>query len=250
MTAFKDWMYKRYEVGVTCKYTKLQASGGDFNTLANHRVDAIRRPGDKEQFCKERATDQQRTKGAPGTPGKSLDAERQCLHQSESEEWQGYSHRCDEEIRFREGRTPSPITYYLSLPAKATPGAPTKKTIMWAEYQSRLPRDDQDQIRKKEEAEWCEKMKQQQEELEFRQGKLDRLKREQEELVLEQECLRAGQEQLNRLRAEQECLRAQAQATARSQMPFGSHTPVQDEHGEDLDYYDDLEQEQRSADTW
>ena len=89
-----------------------------------------------------------------------------------------------------------------------TPGAPTKqKNISWAEYQSRPPREDPDQGHAKEEAEWHEKLKKQQEELEFRQGEVDRLKREQEELIQEQECLRAGQEQLDNLRAEQELLR-------------------------------------------
>ena len=68
MTAFKEWMYKRYEAEAICKYNELQASGGNFDTLANRRVDEIRRPGDKDQFCKERAAEQQKGKGAPGAP--------------------------------------------------------------------------------------------------------------------------------------------------------------------------------------
>ena len=132
----------------------------------------------------------------------TLDAERQHLRQAESEEWQDYSHWCDEEIRFREGRMPSPITYDSSSPSKATPGASTKK-ISWAEYQSRLPRDHWEQTQEKE-AEWHEEMKRQQEELEFWRCEVDRLKREQEELVLERECLHAGQEQLDHLWVEQE----------------------------------------------
>ena len=159
-------------------------------------------------------------------------------------------------------------------PSKATLGAPTKKkTITWAEYQSRPPTADQDQIRERKEAEWREKMEEQQKELEFRQGEVNRLKREHEQLVLKQEHLRAGQEQLERLRveqdqqayhrverqerrrheyerAEQECLAAQAQSTARNQAILGSHTPVQDEHGEDLDYIHDVEQEEQNDDMW
>ena len=42
----------------------------------------------------------------------------------------------------------------------------------------------------------------------------------------------------------------QAQAAAGRQTPFGSHTPVHDEHGEDLDYIDNLELEERNAETW
>ena len=60
-------------------------SGGDFNALANRWVDEIQRPGDKEQFCKERAAELC-SRGAPGTPGGGLDAERQCLSQTQSEE--------------------------------------------------------------------------------------------------------------------------------------------------------------------
>ena len=122
-------------------------------------------------------------------------------------------------------------------------------------------------------------MKRQQEELESRRCKVNRLKWEQEELVLEWECLRAGQEQLDHLwveqerqvrlcvgqqecrrleqerqeppRTEQEHLAVQAQATAGGRpTPFGSHTPVHDEHGEDLDYIDNLELEERNAETW
>ena len=68
MTAFKEWMYKRYEAEAICKYNELQASGGNFDTLANCRVDEIRRPGYKDQFCKERAAEQQKRKGAPRCP--------------------------------------------------------------------------------------------------------------------------------------------------------------------------------------
>ena len=86
MTAFKEWMYQHYEAEAICEYNDLWASGGDFDALPHCRIDPIRRPGDKEQFPKERAADQQRMKSTPGAPGVSLDAERQCLHQAESEE--------------------------------------------------------------------------------------------------------------------------------------------------------------------
>ena len=267
MTAFKEWMYQCYEAEAICKYNDLRASGSDFDALPHCRIDTIRGPGDKEQFRRERATDQQRMKSAPGAPGVSLDAERQRLHQAESEEQQDYSRQHDEEIRFREGGTPSPITYDSSSPSKATLRASTKK-ISWAEYQSRLPRDHWEQTQEKE-AEWHKEMKQQQEELESQRCEVDRLKREQEKLVLEWERLRAGQEQLDRLRAEQEQqerwrleqerqepprteqehLAVQAQAAAGRQTPFGSHMPVHDEHGQNLDYIDNLELEQQNAET-
>ena len=43
---------------------------------------------------------------------------------------------------------------------------------------------------------------------------------------------------------------AQAQNTAGAQASLGSHTPVQDEHGEDLDYIHDVEQEERNDAVW
>ena len=68
MMAFKEWMYKRYEAEAICEYNELQVSGGNFDTLANHRVDEIRRPGDKDQFRKERAAEQQKGKRHPRRP--------------------------------------------------------------------------------------------------------------------------------------------------------------------------------------
>ena len=258
MTAFEDWMYKRYKAEATCEYNELQASGGNFDTMANHREDEIRRPRDKDQFCKERDLEQKKRKGAPGAPSEGLDAERQCRHQSESEERQDYSCRHDEEIQFREGGTPSPMTYDSNSPSGATPGASAKKKITWAEYQSRPSSADREKIREREEAEWHEKMEEQQRELEFHRSKVDRLKKEHDQLIAEQECLQAGQEQLACLRAEQdelerrratrrECrcceyeradqerLATQTQNTAETRASLGLHTPVQDEHGEDLD---------------
>ena len=164
------------------------------------------------------------------------------------------------------------MTYDSNSPS-VTPGASTKKKITWAEYQSRPLSADQEQIRKREEAEWCEKMGEQQRELEFCRNEVDRLKREHDQLVAEQECLQAGQEQLAHLRVEQdeqacrraarqerrrreykrakqERLAAQTVSTAEAQASLGSHTPVQDEHGEDLDYIHDVEQEEQNDAVW
>ena len=96
------------------------------------------------------------------------------------------------------------MTYNSNSPSRVTPGAPTKKKITWAEYQSRPSSADRERIREREEAEWCQKMEEQQKELEFRRSEVDRLKKEHDQLVEEQECLQAGQEQLACLRAEQD----------------------------------------------
>ena len=96
------------------------------------------------------------------------------------------------------------MTYDSNSPSEATPGGPTKKKITWAEYQSRPSSADREKIREREEAEWREKMEEQQRELEFRRSEVDRLKKEHDQLVAEQERLQAGQEQLACLRAEQD----------------------------------------------
>ena len=174
------------------------------------------------------------------------------------------------------------MVYDTGLPSVGTPGAPArqKKKISFAEYQSRPPREDPSQSHA-EEAEWQERLRKQQEEVEFRQSKVNRLKWEQEELTQEQECLRAGQEQLDRLQVEQEhlrnkqlereclekeqkgcrcrdkerkerqCLeREEREGLHAKQERFRSHTPMYDEHGEALDYLDDLEQSEQNQDTW
>ena len=93
--------------------------------------------GNSDQFKKEMAAEQQRK----NTPGGGSDAECQRRRQSESEERQNYSRQWAEEIKAREGGTPSPVTYDTSSPSTAMSGAPTKqkKKITWAEFQARPP---------------------------------------------------------------------------------------------------------------
>ena len=155
------------------------------------------------------------------------------------------------------------MTYDSNSPLRATPGASTKKKITWVEYQSRPSSADREKIREREEAEWRERMEEQQRELEFCRSEVDRLKKEHDQLVAEQEHLRAEQDELARRRAarwerrrceyeraDRERLATQTQHTAETRVPLGSHTPVQDEHGEDLDYIHDVEQEERNDAVW
>ena len=204
-----------------------------------------------------------------------------------------YSHQWAEEIKAREGGTPSPVTYDTSSPSTYTPGAPTKqkKKITWAEYRSRPSQKDHPQSHQSKQADWDERIRQQQVEVDLCQREVDRLKREQEELAHKQERLRVEQEQLEQkrqhdleqkrqhdleqkhqhelnrkerhehqhLEREQEqrhlqqeeeeklCADQECQAATWSQTPFGSHTPVHDEHGENLDYIDDVD---RMEQTW
>ena len=125
----------------------------------------------------------------------------------------------------------------------------------------------------KEEAEWQEKLREQQRELAARQDELDReverLKKDQEALAeqagrQQQERLKEQQEQQQRReRRRRECQEKEEQEqrrrlekeqeqrqAARVQQRMGSHTPVTDEHGEMLDYYCDDLDEDPSKVTW
>ena len=62
--------------------------------------------------------------------------------------------------------------------------------------------------------------------------------------IEQQECWCLEQERQEPPHTKQEHLAVQAQAAAGRQTPFGSHTPVHDVHGEDLDYIDNLELEE------
>ena len=68
-------------------------------------------------------------------------------------------------------------------------------------------------------------------EIEIQQAEIAQIKYEQEQLQLEQECMRKEQE------ANAELLASQAQQTP---VVFGSHTPCYNEHGQELDYHDDV----------
>ena len=204
----------------------------------------------------------------------------------------GYSHQRAEEIRAREGGTPSSLTYDAGLPVASTPPAPIKqkKKISWAEHQARVSKEPPQPPQENELADLDEKIQRQQAEVDYYQREVDRLKREQEELAREQERMRYEQDQLeqkrlrdlelirqheleakrqhelsrrqrhekrcqekeeeqrrreleeqNKDRAERECL------AATNQDQFGSHTPLQDENGEPLDYYDNVD---HTEETW
>ena len=296
MANCKDWMNRRFEAEAILEYSDLMKSGGDVNTLAERRVDPIRRPGNENQFHKERQAEERRNeehrKGAPGAPQSTVDAERQLQHQRQSEEHQSYSRQRAEEIRAREGGTPSPITYDAGSPAALTPPAPVKqkKKISWAEHQARIPKEPSQPPQENELADLDERIQRQQVEVDYYQSEVDRLKREQEELTHEQERMRYEQDRLEQKRLrdlelmrqheleakrqhelgrrqrhkkrrqekeeEQRCRELEEQnkhraeqerLAATNQDQFGLHTPLQDENGEPLDYYDNVD---HTEETW
>ena len=293
MADCKEWMNRRYEAEAILEYSDLLKSGGDFDALVERRVDPVRRPGDENQFHKERQAEERRNeerrKGAPGAPQSTVDAERQLQRQKQSEERQSYSRQRAEEIRAREGTTPSPITYDAGSPAASMPPAPVKqkKKISWAEHQTRVSKEPSQPSQGDELADLDEKIQRQQAEVDYYQREVDRLKREQEELAREQEKMRYEQDRLEqkrlrdlelirqheleakrqhelsrrqrhekrrlekeeqrRLELEEKYRAEQERLAATTQDQFGSHTPLQDENGEPLDYYDNVD---RTEETW
>ena len=127
-------------------------------------------------------------------------------------------------------------------------GAKSKMKVSMSEYRSRRLQQEATQEREerdreserllKEEQQWqresieAEKLKLAcLHEIEIQQAEIARIKYEQEQLRLEQECVQKEQE------ANAKLLASQAWHTP---VVFGSHTPCYDEHGQELDYHDDV----------
>ena len=88
----------------------------------------------------------------------------------------------------------------------------------------------EEQCRQRESIEFQKLELARQHKIEIQQAEIARIKYEQEQLRLEQECLQKEQEVNAKLVS-------QAWHTP---VAFGSHTPCYDEHGQELDYHDDV----------
>ena len=102
------------------------------------------------------------------------------------------------------------------------------------DYRSRQLQKEAAKEKEKEERESIEAKKVEQacmHEIKIRQAEVARIKQEQEQLRLEQECVRKEQE------ANAALLASQAR---QAPVALGSHTPCYDEHGQELDYHDDV----------
>ena len=127
-------------------------------------------------------------------------------------------------------------------------GAKAKTKVSMSEYRSRQLQQEAAQERKEcdreserllneEKCQQRESIKFQklelvlQHKIEIQQAEIAQIKYEQEQLRLEQEHVRKEQE------ANTEVLTSQARHTP---VVFGSHTPCYDEHGQELDYHDDV----------
>ena len=253
LTALKNWMQCRYQEEADLELEILQRIWGDVDRLLVHREDRRCHPGNEEEYHRMRrkmSEEQNKGRGARG----AFDQERETCDQrreSESQEQQEYAREREEEIEYQQSEPyPSPMsksdppTRLVSPSQSDSTKAKTK--VSMSEYRSRQLQQEaareqeewdrelerllkEEQRRQRESIEFQKLELAHQHEIEIQQAEIARIKYEQEELWLEQECLQKEQE-----------VNALISQACHMPVAFGSHTPCYDEHGQELDYHDDV----------
>ena len=254
LTALKMWMQCRYQEEADVELQILQRIHGDVDRLMVHREDRRCHTGNEEEYhlMKQKlAEEQDKGRGAQGTLNQERETCDQC-HVSESREWQQYAREREEQIVFEQSEPyPSP----MSEPDPPTPvstlqggGVKAKTKVSMGEYRSRRLQKEATEAKEKRDRESKrlleEGQRQQRESIEARkveqarlhkieiqQVEIARIKYKQEQLHLEQERVWKEQE------ANAKLLASQAQQVPEA---LGSHTPCYDEHGQELNYHDDV----------
>ena len=255
LTALKNWMQCRYQEEAHLELEILQRIRGDVDRLLIHRQDRRRHLGNEEEYRQVRRGKLQEENKGRGTMG-AFDQEWEThdrRRESESREQQKYAKEREEEIEYQQSEAyPSPMSESDPPTRLASPpqgdGAKAKTKVSMLEYRSRQLQQeatrereecDQESERrlneeKRRQKETIESLKEElahQHEIEIQQAEIARIEYEQEQLRLEQECLHKEQE------ANAKRLASQDRHTP---VTFGSHTPVYDKHGQELDYHDDV----------
>ena len=255
LTALKNWMHRRYQEEADLELEILQRIQGDVDRLLVHRQDRCRHPGNEEEYHRMRwklLEEQNKGRGAIGAFNQERET-RDKRRESESRERQEYAREREEEIEYQQSEAyPSPMsesdppTQLASPPQGDSAKAKTKVSML--EYRSRRLQQEATQEREERDREserqlseekhrWKKSIEFQKQELahqheiEIQQVEIAWIKYEQEQLWLEQERLQKEQEENAKL------LASQAQHTP---VAFGSHTPVYDENGQELDYHDNV----------
>ena len=210
-----------------------------------HQEDRRHHPGNEDEYHMRQKSAEEQTKGR-GAQGAS-NQEHDRRRESESRERQQYARDREEQIKFQQSEPyPSPMSQ-PDPPTQPEPslrgGAKAKMKVTLEDYRSRQlqketpkekDRHDQESECLLDERESIEARKVEQaclHEIEIWQAEVAWIKHEWEQLRLEQERMQREQE------ANAALLTSQAQ-----QVPvvLGSHTPCYDEHGQELDYHDDV----------
>ena len=238
-------MQHHYQEEADLELEILRRICGDVDRLTVHREDRRRHPGNEDEYHMRQKSAEEQTKGrgAQGASNQECDRRRE----SESRERQQYARDREEQIEFQQSEPyPSPMSE-PDPPTQPEPssrgGAKAKTKVTLEDYRSRqlqkespIEKDkcDQESERLLDERESIEVKKVEQarlHEIEIRQAEVAQIKHEWEQLCLEQERVQKEQE------ANAALLASQAQQVP---VALGSHTPCYDEHGQELDYHDDV----------
>ena len=262
LTALKFWMQCRYQEEADLELEILQRIRGDVDRLVVHREDRCHHPGNEEEYrrMRQELSGDQNKKGAQG----ASDQERVTRNQrrdSESQEQQEYARDREEAIEVQQSEPyPSPMSESDPPTVPVSPsqegvspsqegvspsqegGVKAKTKVSLAEYRSRRQQQEAAQEKERDgytERLLCEVQRQQGESIEAQKLELESpydIQRQplttykREQVHLEQKCVAA--EEMVTL----EALASQTQHTS----VLGSHTPCYDEHGQELDYHDDV----------
>ena len=253
LTALKTWMQHCYEEEADLELEILRRVRGDVDRLTVHRENRCYHPGNEDEYRRMRqklAEEQNKGRGAQG----AFNQERETRNQhreSESHEQQQYTREREEQIEFQQSEPyPSPISE-PDPPTQPEPssrgGTKPKTKVSLEDYRSRQLQKEAAKVKEEcdqesrhllqeeqsqRESVEAKKVKQARlHEIKIRQAEVAQIKQEQEQLCLEQERVWKEQE------ANVALLASQARQVP---MALGSHTLCYDQHGQELDYHDDV----------
>ena len=241
LTTLKTWMQHRYEEEADLELEILKWIRGDVDRLTVHWENRRRHPGNKDEYRRLRqklAEEQNQGRGAQGAFNQEWET-RDQHRESELLERQQYAREREEQIEFQQWEPyPSSEPDSPTQPEPSSRGGIKPKTkVSLEDYRSRqlqkeAAKEKKESLLDERESTEAEKVEQAHlHEIKIRQAEVARIKQEQEQLRLEQERVRKEQE------ANATLLASQAQ---QAPVVLGSHTPCYDEHGQELDYHDDV----------
>ena len=264
LTALKRWMQCRYEEEADLELEILQRICGDIDRLMVHREDRHRHPGNEEEYRlmnQKLAGEQNKGRGAQG----ALNQERETRDQhrvSESREWQQYAREREEQIAFEQLEPylsqmpePDPPTQAASVTQEGGMKAKTKVSI--EEYRNRHLQKEAAKAKERRDRELMEARKAELarlHEIEIQEAEMARIKYEEQQRLEEERAWKEQEAEMARIKYEEQLrleeerarkeqeVNAKLLATQAQQAPevLGSHTPCFDEHGQELDYHDDV----------
>ena len=236
LTHMKNWMQHCYEDEADLELEVLRRVRSDVDRLEVHHENRRRHLGNKDEYHRFRQKmeeEQNRGRGTQTAFEQALVHERATCDQrreSESRERQRYAREREEQIDFEQSEPyPMPMSE-PDPPTRPEPssqgGTKPKTKLSLEDYRNRQCLE-QSQVQSAEAKVEQARMH----EIRIQQAEVARIEQEQEQLRLEQERVQREQE------ANAALLASQAQQAPAA---FGSHTPCYDEHGQELDYHNDM----------